>query len=102
MSVHWSGTNLAVGDEDPAGKVARLDPATGTLTALRDGDVTVRVTNDSMREYTGEDSLAPITTERTIHVQTTHAAADAPVGATVPATLALAVGAPASARSRRA
>ncbi len=54
--------------------------------------MTVKVTNDSMREYTGEDSLAPITTERTIHVQTTHVGADAPVGSTVPATLALTLG----------
>ena len=55
-----------------AGKAAILDPLTRKLTGLRTGDVTVRVTNDSMREYTDEASLAPITTEKTIHVQVTH------------------------------
>jgi hypothetical protein len=45
-----------------------------------------------MREYTGEASLAPITTEKTIHVQVTHVGSDAPVGGQVPATLALTVG----------
>ena len=49
-----------------------------------------------MREYTDEASLAPITTEKTIHVQVTHVGSDAPVGGQVPATLALTVGAPAS------
>ena len=67
MSVHWSGSdNLAIGTDvaaaKAAGKVAILDPATRKLTALHTGDVTVRVTNDSMREYTDEASLAPITT----------------------------------------
>ncbi len=96
MSVHWSGSdNLAIGG-DGAGKDAVLDPATGRLKALHSGDVTVRVTNDSMREYTGPDSLAPIVAESTIHLQVTHVGADAPVGGTVPATLALTLGAPTS------
>ncbi|GHF17687.1 hypothetical protein GCM10014715_85920 [Streptomyces spiralis] len=50
------------------GKVAILDPQTGTLTALRRGSVTVAVTNDSMRAYTDDSSLAPITTSKTIEV----------------------------------
>jgi hypothetical protein len=101
MSVHWSGSdNLAIGTDvaaaKAAGKDAILDPLTRKLTGLHTGDVTVRVTNDSMREYTGDASLAPITTEKTIHVQVTHVGSDAPVGGQVPATLALTVGAPAS------
>ena len=50
------------------GKVAILDPQTRTLTALRSGSVTVSVTNDSMRAYTDDSSLAPITTSKTIEV----------------------------------
>ena len=101
MSVHWSGSdNLAIGTDvaaaKAAGKVAILDPVTRKLTGLHTGDVTVRVTNDSMREYTGDASLAPITTEKTIHVQVTHVGSDAPVGGSVPATLALTVGGPVS------
>ncbi|GIF73297.1 phosphodiester glycosidase family protein [Asanoa siamensis] len=76
MSVHWSGSaNLAIGSGDAAVAAARkakksaiLDPATRTLTALRQGQVTVTVTNDSMRPYTDAASLAPITTSRTIQV----------------------------------
>ena len=76
MSVHWSGDEgLAVGrGEDAisaarrARKVAILDPVTRQLTALRRGTVTVKVTNDSMREYTDAASTAPITTEKTIDV----------------------------------
>ena len=98
MSVHFSGSdNLAIGTDvaaaKAAGKDAILDPLTRKLTGLHTGDVTVRVTNDSMREYTDEASLAPITTEKTIHVQVTHVGSDAPVGGQVPATLALTVGA---------
>jgi hypothetical protein len=101
MSIHWSGSDtLAIGTDveaaKTAGKVAILDPVTRQLTGLHTGDVTVRVTNDSMREYTGEASLAPITTEKTIHVQVTHVEAGAPVGGDVPATLALTVGGPVS------
>ncbi|HEY6891151.1 MAG TPA: phosphodiester glycosidase family protein [Solirubrobacter sp.] len=101
MSVHFTGSdNLAIGTDvaaaKAAGKAAILDPLTRKLTGLHTGDVTVRVTNDSMREYTGEASLAPITTEKTIHVQVTHVGSDAPVGGQVPATLALTVGAPVS------
>jgi hypothetical protein len=97
MSVHFSGSdNLAIGSDvaaaKAAGKDAILDPLTRKLTGLHTGDVTVRVTNDSMREYTDEASLAPITTEKTIHVQVTHVGSDAPVGGQVPATLALTVG----------
>jgi 3',5'-cyclic AMP phosphodiesterase CpdA len=104
MSVHWSGSDdLAIGSGDAAiaaakaaGKDAILDPVTRKLTGLHTGDVTVRVTNDSMREYTGPDSLAPIVAEKIVHVQVTHVASDAPVGGTVPATLSLTLGAPAS------
>ena len=101
MSVHWSGSEtLAIGTDaaaaKAAGKVAILDPATRKINGLHTGDVTVRVTNESMREYTDEASLAPVTTEKTIHVQVTHVGADAPVGGQVPATLSLTLGAPAS------
>ena len=76
MSVHWGGSEqLAIGHGEgaieaarDAGKVAILDPLTRELTGLRTGQVTVSVTNDSMREYTGESSLAPVTTERTIEI----------------------------------
>jgi hypothetical protein len=76
MSVHWSGSsNLAIGSGKKAvdrarhqGKVAILDPRTRELTALRGGTVTVTVTNDSMRAYTDDSSLAPITTSKTIKV----------------------------------
>jgi 3',5'-cyclic AMP phosphodiesterase CpdA/exopolysaccharide biosynthesis protein len=76
MSVDWSGSStLAIGSGKAAvdaarrqGKVAILDPLTRTLTALRPGSVTVSVTNDSMRPYTGGSSLAPVTTSKTIMV----------------------------------
>ncbi len=76
MSIHWSGSDsLAIGTGDAAveaardaGKVAILDPTTRKLTALSQGVVTIRVTNDSMRAYTDEASLSPVTTERTIVV----------------------------------
>jgi hypothetical protein len=104
MSVHWSGSdNLAIGTGDDAiaaakaaGKAAILDPTTRKITALHSGEVTVRVTNDSMREYTGEASLAPIVTERTIKTQVTHVEQPGTIGGDVPATLALTLGAPAS------
>ncbi|MFD0504776.1 phosphodiester glycosidase family protein [Streptomyces chiangmaiensis] len=76
MSVDWSGSSdLAIGSGKQAinkardeGKVAILDPRTRTLTALREGSVTVSVTNDSMRAYTDDSSLAPITTSKTVEV----------------------------------
>ncbi|MFE9611872.1 phosphodiester glycosidase family protein [Streptomyces sp. NPDC006012] len=76
MSVGWGGSSdLAVGSGKAAvdearhkGKVAILDPRTRTLTALRPGSVTVSVTNDSMRAYTDNSSLAPVTTSKTISV----------------------------------
>ncbi|MFJ9030977.1 phosphodiester glycosidase family protein [Streptomyces sp. NPDC102274] len=76
MSVDWSGSSsLAIGSGKAAidaarhkGKVAILDPGTRTLTALRAGSVSVSVTNDSMRAYTDDSSLAPITTSKTIKV----------------------------------
>ncbi|MFE4171502.1 phosphodiester glycosidase family protein [Streptomyces sp. NPDC056909] len=76
MSVDWSGSsNLAIGSGKSAvddargqGKVAILDPRTRTLTALRAGSVTVTVTNDSMRAYTDDSSLAPVTASKTIQV----------------------------------
>ncbi|WP_433379047.1 phosphodiester glycosidase family protein [Actinoplanes sp. CA-142083] len=77
MSVHWSGSrNLAIGSGDRAiaearhsGKVAILDPVTRKLTALGRGQVTVTVTNDSMRPYTDDASLAPVATSKTIQVK---------------------------------
>jgi hypothetical protein len=101
MSVHWSGSDeLAIGTDaaaaKAAGKVAILDPATRKLTGLHTGDVTVRVISDSMREFTGDASLAPVVGEKTIHVQVTHVDSPAPVGGQVPATLALTLGGPAS------
>ncbi|WP_285103107.1 phosphodiester glycosidase family protein [Promicromonospora sp. MEB111] len=76
MSVHWSGSrSLAIGSGERAveaarraGKVAVLDPETRILTALRRGEVTVSVTNDAMRPYDGDASLAPVTTSETIEV----------------------------------
>lgn len=76
MSVHWSGSdNLAIGSgpealrqAHAAHKVALLDPQTRRLTGLRAGEVTLRVTNESMREFTGEASLAPIVAERQVVV----------------------------------
>lgn len=99
MSVHWSGSpNLAIGsgsaavsDARRAGKVAILDPATRLLTALRRGAVTVSVTNDSMRAYTDEASLAPITTSKTIQVGPAAPAGPA-FSATTPAFTAQPVG----------
>ncbi|MDA0184547.1 phosphodiester glycosidase family protein [Solirubrobacter phytolaccae] len=101
MSVRWSGSeNLAIGTDaaaaKAAGKAAILDPATRKLTALKSGEVTVTVTVDSMREYTGAESMAPITTSRVIKTQVTKVGADTPIGGTVPATLALNLGAPVS------
>jgi hypothetical protein len=77
LSVRWVGSDsLAIGSGPAvadaarkAGKVAILDPETRELTGLRTGSVKVGVTADSMREYTDEASLAPITTERTIDVR---------------------------------
>ena len=45
-----------------------------------------------MREYTGEASLAPITTSRVIRTQVTSVDEEGTVGGTVPATLALTLG----------
>ena len=97
MSVRWSGSdNLAIGTDvagaKAAGKAAILDPATRKLTALGSGDVTVTVTVDSMREYTGEASMAPITTSRVIRTQVTRVDEEGTVGGTVPATLSLTLG----------
>ncbi|MGX6447004.1 phosphodiester glycosidase family protein, partial [Patulibacter sp. S7RM1-6] len=76
ISVHWQESDaLAVGSGDAAvdaarraGKVAILDPRTRELTALRRGTVKVAVSEESMREYTDEASLAPVTAEKTIEV----------------------------------
>ncbi|WP_264674631.1 phosphodiester glycosidase family protein [Nocardioides lijunqiniae] len=76
VSVHWSGDPaLAIGSGDAAveaaradKKVAILDPRTRQLTGLRTGEVTLSVTNDSMREYTDEASAAPVTGRRTVQV----------------------------------
>ena len=77
MSVHWGGSgSLAIGSGEAAvhaarraGKVAILDPVTRAVTGLRRGSMKVSVTVDSMREYTDEASLAPVTIERTIEVR---------------------------------
>lgn len=76
LSVEWSGDeDLAVGSGPAAveaareaRKVAILDPETRELTALRTGEVTVRVSSESMRELTDEASLAPVVGERTVQV----------------------------------
>ncbi len=76
MSVHWSGDDgLAIGSGAAAisraraeGKVAILDPVTRQLTGLRTGEVTLEVTNDSMRAYTGDESMAPVTGRTTVRV----------------------------------
>ncbi|WP_320668556.1 phosphodiester glycosidase family protein [Patulibacter defluvii] len=76
MSVHWGGSeSLAIGRGTAAvdaarraGKVAILDPVTRELTGLRTGAVDVSVTNDSMREFSDEASLAPIVTQKRIDV----------------------------------
>jgi Phosphodiester glycosidase/Calcineurin-like phosphoesterase len=76
MSVGWGGSsNLAIGSGSDAvraaraaGKDAILDPATGVLTGLAPGSVEVSVTNDSMRPYTGAESLEPITAVKTIEI----------------------------------
>ncbi len=76
MSVHFSGDDgLALGSGREAidaarraGKTAILDPATRLLTGLRTGTVSVRVSNESMREFTGADSLQPVTAEQRIAV----------------------------------
>jgi 3',5'-cyclic AMP phosphodiesterase CpdA len=97
MSVRWSGSeSLAIGTDvaaaRAAGKAAILDPLTRKLTALRSGEVTVTVTVDSMREYTGPASLAPITTSRVIRTQVTSVGEDGTVGGTVAPVLALTLG----------
>ncbi|WP_162605639.1 phosphodiester glycosidase family protein [Jiangella ureilytica] len=98
MSVHWSGDDgLAIGSGDAAvrraraqGKVAILDPVTRQLTGLRTGEVTLEVTNDSMRPYTGAESLAPVTGRTTVRVVAAAGAA-ARVGADAPVFTTLAV-----------
>ena len=97
MSVRWSGSdNLAIGDEPTAGKAAHFDPRTRKLTALHSGEVMLTATTDSMREYTGPESLAPVVASKLIRTQVTRVDAEAPVGGTVPPTLSLTLGAPAS------
>ena len=102
MSIHWSGSEtLAIGTDvaaaKAAGKVAILDPVTRKLTGLHTGDVTVKVTNDSMREYTDDASLAPVTRgeddPRAGHARRRRTRRSA---AQVPATLSLTLGAPAT------
>jgi 3',5'-cyclic AMP phosphodiesterase CpdA len=76
MSVDWGGSpNLAIGSGQAAikaakaeGKTAILDPSDGSLTGLATGAVEVSVTNDSMRKYTGPESLEPITATKTVKV----------------------------------
>ncbi len=76
MSVGWGGSpNLAIGTGQAAieaaraaGKTAILDPSDGSLTGLAPGTVEVSVTNDSMRPYTGDASLEPITATKTVQV----------------------------------
>ena len=76
MSVDWGGSpNLAIGSgtaaieaAKAAGKTAILDPSDGSLTGLAPGTVEVSVTNDSMRKYTGPESLEPITATKTVQI----------------------------------
>jgi hypothetical protein len=76
MSVDWGGSqNLAIGSGEAAieaakaeGKTAILDPSDGSLTGLAPGAVEVSVTNDSMRKYTGPESLEPITATKTVRI----------------------------------
>jgi hypothetical protein len=76
MSVDWGGSpNLAIGSGQDAieaarsaGKTAILDPSDGSLTGLAPGAVEVSVTNDSMRKYTGPESLEPITATKTVQI----------------------------------
>ncbi len=76
MSVDWGGSpNLAIGSGQAAieaakaeGKTAILDPSDGSLTGLAPGAVEVSVTNDSMRKYTGPESLEPITATKTVRI----------------------------------
>ncbi|SEE92673.1 phosphodiester glycosidase family protein [Jiangella alba] len=102
MSVRWSGDDgLAVGSGEQAvrrarnqGKVAILDPVTRQLTGLRTGEVTLEVTSDSMRPYTGPESLAPVTGRTTVRVVAAagpgaRVDADAPVFTAVPADAAV-------------
>jgi hypothetical protein len=101
MSVRWSGSeNLAFGTDaaaaKAAGKAAIFDTRTRKLTALHSGEVTLTATTDSMREYTGPESLAPVTASNVIRTQVTRVSSDAPVGGTVPPTLSLTLGAAAS------
>ena len=53
-------------------------------------------TTDSMREFTGPESLAPVVASKVIRTQVTRVSEDAPVGGTVPATLALTLAGPVS------
>ena len=53
MSADWTGSpNVHIGDPDRATRrhVAAYDPATGTLTALRRGTVTLAVTVNGVTE----------------------------------------------------
>jgi hypothetical protein len=76
MSVDWGGSpNLAIGTgtaaieaAKAADKTAILDPSDGSLTGLAPGTVEVSVTNDSMRKYTGPESLEPITATKTVKI----------------------------------
>ncbi|MEJ7786877.1 MAG: phosphodiester glycosidase family protein [Solirubrobacteraceae bacterium] len=76
MSVGWGGSEslalgrgaAAIAAARRAGKVAILDTTTRQLTGLRTGSVTVSVTNESMREFTNEASLAPITVEKSFPI----------------------------------
>ena len=104
LSVHWSGSDaLAIGSGEAAvdaaraaGRAAILDPASGRLTALRSGRVTVTVSSDSQGPAGDAAALAPVTASRTIATQVTHVSQPGGAGGDVPATLALTLGAPAS------
>ena len=72
-SIRWSGSaELALGSGEEAvdaareaGKVAILDPATGRLTALAQGQVAIVAEADSMR---AGDDIAPIRAQKTLQV----------------------------------
>ena len=85
----------SIDDAGRPGKAAILDPVTRQLTALRTGSVTVTFESDSMREHRRRSVTDP---RREVDPRRPFGAAGVPptVGGTVPATLSLTLGPPAS------
>ncbi len=104
----WSGSsNLAIGtgeaairDAKAAGKAAILDPASGRLTGLAEGDVTVTATADS---DTGDTAVSGSTTVRVVQPDTgeEEPPAENPEEAATAARRPAASGRPRAASSRR-